>query len=54
MRSTYKILVGKLEGNLRDLGIDGTVILNWILKKQGVVQSHLAQDRVQQQAFMKQ
>jgi hypothetical protein len=33
MRNTYKILFGKHEGktHLEDLGVDGKVILKWIL-----------------------
>jgi hypothetical protein len=34
MRNAYKILVGKLEGRdyLEGLGIDGKIILEWILR----------------------
>jgi hypothetical protein len=33
--NAYKILVGKLEGKERweDLGVDGNIILEWILEK---------------------
>jgi len=36
MRNAYKILVGKHKGKecLGDLGIYGSIILNWILSKQ--------------------
>jgi hypothetical protein len=39
MRSAYKILVRDLKrrNHLRDLGIDGMIILKWILKELGVV-----------------
>jgi hypothetical protein len=35
MRNSYRILVGKLEGknHLQDLGIDGRIVLRWILGK---------------------
>jgi hypothetical protein len=35
MRNTYKILVGKPKGrdHSEDLGIDGRIILEWILLK---------------------
>jgi hypothetical protein len=35
MRNAYKMLVGKPEGRkpLEDLGVDGKIILNWILGK---------------------
>jgi hypothetical protein len=35
MRIACKILVGKPEGtdNLEDLGVDGRIILEWILEK---------------------
>jgi hypothetical protein len=35
MRNTHKILVRKREGkkNLEDIGVDGRVLLKWILKK---------------------
>jgi hypothetical protein len=35
MRNGYKILVGKPEGKIRleDLGVDGKIILEWILGK---------------------
>jgi hypothetical protein len=38
MRSTYKILVGKPKGkiHLRDLGVDGRIMLKRVLKKQNV------------------
>jgi hypothetical protein len=35
MRNAYKILVGKLErtNHFEDLGVDGRIILEWILGK---------------------
>jgi len=35
MRNAYKILVGKPEGKNHsgDLGVDGKIILEWILRK---------------------
>ena len=46
----YKVLVGKPEGksNMRDPGVDGTIILRWIFRKRdvGIVDwIQLAQDR---------
>jgi hypothetical protein len=37
MRNAYKSLAGKSEGKrqLRDLHVDGRIILIWVLKKQG-------------------
>jgi hypothetical protein len=37
MRNAYKVLVGKAEGKKppEDLGLDGTIILEWILGEQG-------------------
>jgi hypothetical protein len=34
-RGTYGVLVGKLEGksHLEDIGVDGRILLTWILKK---------------------
>jgi hypothetical protein len=37
MRNTYKILVGKPQEKrdyFGDLGVDGKIVLDWILKKQ--------------------
>jgi hypothetical protein len=53
--SIGKILVGKLEGSdqLEDLGVDGKIILEWILTKivwEGVVWILLAQGRDHSQA----
>jgi len=51
-RNSYIILVEISEGknHLRDLGIDGRIILKWILDKKGmsVEWIHVAQDREQQ------
>jgi hypothetical protein len=33
MRNAYKILVGKHENHLEDLGIEGRIISEWILGK---------------------
>jgi hypothetical protein len=37
IRNAYKILVGYLKerGHLKDVGLDGRIILQWILEKQG-------------------
>jgi hypothetical protein len=45
IRNAYYILVGKPEGknHSEDLGVDGRIILKWILGK-GVNWTHLAQD----------
>jgi hypothetical protein len=34
-RNSYKVLVGRSEGkgHLQDLGVDGTSVLKWIIKK---------------------
>jgi hypothetical protein len=49
MRDAYRVLVGKPEGksHLGDPGIDGRIILKWILKKRdgGMEWIDLAQDR---------
>jgi len=36
MRNTYKILVGNLEkrDHFGDLGVDGRILLKWVLQKQ--------------------
>jgi hypothetical protein len=48
-RNVYKILVGKSERKklMEDLGVDGWIILKWILGKRvwGVDWTYLAQDR---------
>jgi hypothetical protein len=49
MRNAYKIMVGKLKGRCHseDLGVDGTIILEWILEEiglEGVDWINLAQD----------
>jgi hypothetical protein len=37
LRNAYRVLVGKIEGrnNSEDLGVDGWIILEWILGKYG-------------------
>jgi len=32
-KGVYRVLVGKPEGNWRDLGIDGWIILGWISRR---------------------
>ena len=32
-RGVYRVLVGKPEGNFGDPGVDGRIILRWILRK---------------------
>jgi hypothetical protein len=48
MRNVYKILVEHLKGraNLKDLGVDGMMILEWIYRNKvdAVDWTHLAQD----------
>jgi hypothetical protein len=36
MRNAYNVLVGKPEGKLKNLGVDGKMILEWILGKYDV------------------
>jgi hypothetical protein len=42
MRNVYKILVGKpgRKGHLRDIGVNYTIVLKWILKIQDVDSFH--------------
>jgi len=37
MRNAHKVLVGNLKGrdDLEDLDVDGRIILEWMLRKQG-------------------
>jgi hypothetical protein len=56
-RNAYNILIGKPEGRVdsEDVGIDGRIILEWILGKHGrndVDYMHLAQDRDQWRALV--
>jgi hypothetical protein len=38
VRNSYRNLVGKCQGNhVEDLGVDGKIILKWILNKYSVV-----------------
>jgi hypothetical protein len=41
MRNTYSILVGKSErkNHLEDLGVDGRITLEWMLRKYGGMDS---------------
>jgi hypothetical protein len=54
MRSAYDILVGKPERKrpLEDIGVDGKVILEWILGWVGVDWMNLVQDRDQWRDFV--
>jgi len=57
MRNAYKILVGKPKGKIlaEDLGVDGKIILEWILEKSGgenVDWIHVAQYRDQWRAVV--
>jgi hypothetical protein len=57
MRNAYNILVGKPEGknHLEDLGVDGSITLEWILVKRGwkgVNWIHLAQVKNQWRALV--
>jgi hypothetical protein len=55
MRHAYKVVVGKPERRdlSEDIGVDGRIILEWILKEigwEGMDCIHLAQDRCQWRA----
>lgn len=49
-----ELLMGESEGknHLPDLGVDGRIMLKWILNNQGVVWIETAQDRAQWRAFV--
>jgi hypothetical protein len=55
MRKAYEIWVGKPERKSphEGWGIDERILLEWILKKQGVGWINVAQNRDQWRAFMK-
>jgi hypothetical protein len=57
MRNAYSILVRKLKrrDHLEDIGVDGRIILEWVLEKYGVKivdWMHLAQDKDQWRALV--
>jgi hypothetical protein len=54
MRNAYRIFVGKPEwrDHSEDLGVDGRVILEWMLGWKSVVWIHLTQDRNQWRALV--
>jgi len=54
MRNMYRILVGKPNGKnySEDLGVDGRIILEWILGWKDVEWVNLAQDRDQWRALV--
>jgi hypothetical protein len=55
-RGAYWVLMGKPEGrnHLRDLGVDGRIILKWVLQKwdEDMDYIHLAEDRYRWRALV--
>jgi hypothetical protein len=54
MRYAYRIFIGKPEGKkpLGILGVDGRIILKWILWKKGLEWIHMGKDRDLWRAFV--